>query len=263
MTLPRDLKLKTGVFLSVDGQLIAIFAIKYQASRNVDWALRAVRRNRIQPVLAVREGNVTPGLLKRKFSFDVKPVYPDVSTRLALSELTEQRGEPNAVIYREGLMPFAETVIGSRRLPARRPRGDDPRLFRRARGAAAELLSDGAGQHGFTAPDADAGVSRPVARAAGTAEWARETLLRKTRRMKSSASFLVEGFRSNRAFLRAVRAKIHSLRAGCFLRRTRRREKRISFYSRPASRELCEAYKQREDKSSRLFMLSIIRFVFG
>lgn len=116
VTLPRELKLKTGVFLSVDGQLIAIFAIKYQASRNVDWALRAVRRNRIQPVLAVREGNVTPGLLKRKFSFDVKPVYPDVSTRLALSELTEQRGQPNAVIYREGLMPFAETVIGSRRL---------------------------------------------------------------------------------------------------------------------------------------------------
>lgn len=37
VTLPRDLKLKTGVFLSVDGQLIAIFAIKYQASRNVDW----------------------------------------------------------------------------------------------------------------------------------------------------------------------------------------------------------------------------------
>ena len=40
-------------------------------------------------------------------------------------------------------------------------------------------LSDGAGQHGFTAPDADAGVSRPVARAAGTAEWARETLLKR------------------------------------------------------------------------------------
>ena len=116
VTLPRELKLKTGVFLAVDGQLIAIFAIRYQASRNVDWALRAVRRNRIQPVLAVREGNVTPGFLKRRFNFDAKPVYPDVSTRLALSELTEQRGQPNAVIYREGLMPFAETVIGSRRL---------------------------------------------------------------------------------------------------------------------------------------------------
>ena len=55
--------------------------------------------------------------LKRKFNLDVKPVYPDVSTRLALSDVCNERGEkPNAVIYREGLMPFAETVIGRRRL---------------------------------------------------------------------------------------------------------------------------------------------------
>lgn len=117
VTLPRDLKLKTGVFLAVDGVLVAVFAVKYQPSRNVEWALRALRRNRIEPVLAVRGGNITPSLLKRKFNLDVKPVYPDVSTRLALSDVCNERGEkPNAVIYREGLMPFAETVIGSRRL---------------------------------------------------------------------------------------------------------------------------------------------------
>ena len=117
VTLPRDLKLKTGVFLAVDGVLVAVFAIKYQPSRNVEWALRALRRNRIEPVLAVRGGNITPSLLKRKFNLDVKPVYPDVSTRLALSDVCNERGEkPNAIIYREGLMPFAETVIGSRRL---------------------------------------------------------------------------------------------------------------------------------------------------
>ena len=62
VTLPRDLKLKTGVFLAVDGVLIAVFAIKYQPSRNVEWALRALRRNRIEPVLAVRGGNITPSL---------------------------------------------------------------------------------------------------------------------------------------------------------------------------------------------------------
>lgn len=114
--LPQELKVKTGVFLAVDGQLIAIFAIKYQPSRNVEWALRALRRSRIEPVLAVRSGNITPGLLKKRFGVDAKPVYPDVSTRLALSDLT---GEPaprgDALVYREGLMPFAETVIGSRR----------------------------------------------------------------------------------------------------------------------------------------------------
>ena len=114
--LPQELKVKTGVFLAVDGQLIAIFAIKYQPSRNVEWALRALRRNRIEPVLAVRSGNITPGLLKRKFGVNAKPVYPDVSTRLALSALLgEEAPQANAVLYREGLMPFAETVIGSRR----------------------------------------------------------------------------------------------------------------------------------------------------
>lgn len=117
VVLPRDLKLKTGVFLAVDGVLIAIFAIKYQPSRNVEWALRALRRNHIEPVLAVRSGNITPSLLKRKFNLDVKPVYPDVSSRLALSDVCNEQGEkPHAIIYREGLMPFAETVIGSRRL---------------------------------------------------------------------------------------------------------------------------------------------------
>lgn len=117
VSLPHDVKLQTGVFLAVDGVLGAIFVIKYQPSRNVDWALRALRRASLRPVLAVRSGNVTPGLLKRKFGVDCKPIYPDVTTRLALSDVMEQRGDaPNAVIYREGLMPLAESVIGSRRL---------------------------------------------------------------------------------------------------------------------------------------------------
>ena len=94
-----------------------VIVIKSQPSRNVDWALRALRRSGLRPVLAVRSGNVTPGLLKRKFGVDCKPVYPNVSARLALSDAMEQQGDkPNAVIYREGLMPLVETVVGSRRL---------------------------------------------------------------------------------------------------------------------------------------------------
>ncbi|MBO4854773.1 MAG: hypothetical protein J5482_06545 [Oscillospiraceae bacterium] len=117
VTLPQGLKLKTGVFLAVDGVLIAVFAIKYQPSRNVEWALRAMRRNRVEPVLAARSCNVTPGLLRRKFGMDAKPVYPDVSTRLALGDLGRETAEkPGAVVYREGLMPFAEVVVGSRRM---------------------------------------------------------------------------------------------------------------------------------------------------
>lgn len=117
IALPRDLKMDTGVFMTVDGRLAAIFAVKYLPSRNVEWALRALRRNRVTPVLATRGVNITPNLLKRKFRLNARPIYPGVATRLALANLTAQPGEtPNALIYRDGLLPMAETVIGSQRM---------------------------------------------------------------------------------------------------------------------------------------------------
>lgn len=114
--LPKDLKVPSGLFLAVDGQLTAIFALRYQPSRNVDWALRALRRNRVIPVLAVRGCNLTPDFLRRSFKVDAKPIYPDVQTRLTLLEKTRALAPAHALIYRDGLMPYAETVLGCRKL---------------------------------------------------------------------------------------------------------------------------------------------------
>lgn len=114
VALPNGLKLHTGMFLAVDGALIAIFAVKYMAAQNVDWAMRALKRSHITPVLAVRDGNITPALLKRKFGTDAHAVYPQLSTRLALSE--KDGANPCALIYREGLTPYAELAVGSKRL---------------------------------------------------------------------------------------------------------------------------------------------------
>ncbi len=114
VTLPHGLTLKTGMFLAVDGALIAVFAVKYMAAENVDWAMHALHRAHITPVLAVRDGNITPALLKRKFGTDARAVYPQLSTRLALSE--KDGAKPCALIYREGLMPYAELAVGSKRL---------------------------------------------------------------------------------------------------------------------------------------------------
>lgn len=117
IALPEGLKMNTGLFLVVDGQLAAIFVVRYLPSRNVDWALRALRRNRITPVLATRDVNLTPGLLRRSFRIKLRPIYPGIATRLALSDAVRERGEtPNALIYRDGLLPLAEVVIGSRRM---------------------------------------------------------------------------------------------------------------------------------------------------
>ena len=63
---PRNLGLKTGMYLSVDGTLVAVFAVKYMPAENVDWALHALHHSRITPVLAVRDGNITPALLGKR-----------------------------------------------------------------------------------------------------------------------------------------------------------------------------------------------------
>ncbi|MEA4942776.1 MAG: hypothetical protein VB094_09610 [Oscillibacter sp.] len=114
--LPSGLNLRTGVFLSIDRQLAAVFAVKYKPSDNVDWALRLLQRNHIQPILASRDPNVNPGLLKRKFTAKVKVNYPSLSDRLAFSEQETAQGRPRALLLREGLLPYAETVTGSHRL---------------------------------------------------------------------------------------------------------------------------------------------------
>ena len=114
--LPGDINLKTGIFLAVDRQLIAVFAVKYNPSENVDFALRMMRRSHIMPILAARDPNITPALLKRKFHKKVKVEYPDLTTRVALSEAEQDRDLPRALLFREGLLPYAETVAGSRRL---------------------------------------------------------------------------------------------------------------------------------------------------
>ncbi|MEG1593070.1 MAG: hypothetical protein RR350_01585 [Oscillibacter sp.] len=114
--LPGGLNLRTGIFLAVDRQLTAVFAVKYNPSENVDWALRMMKRSRITPILAARDPNITPALLKRKFNKGVKVEFPDLTTRVALSEAEMDRGLPRALLFREGLLPYAEAVVGSSRL---------------------------------------------------------------------------------------------------------------------------------------------------
>lgn len=114
--LPGGIDLKTGLFLAIDGELAAVFAVKYVASENVDFALRMLRRSRVLPILAARDPNITPVLMKRKFYKKVRVDFPDLTTRVALSEAEQDSGLPRALLMREGLLPYAEAVVGSRRL---------------------------------------------------------------------------------------------------------------------------------------------------
>ena len=150
VSLPRNLGLKTGVYLSVDGTLIAVFAVKYLPAENVDWALHALHHSRITPVLAVRDGNITPALLKRKFGTDARAVYPKLSTRLALSE--RGGGRPCALLMREGLMPYAEVVLGSKRLCRSARRGTVLSFFASAAGTLLAFYLTFAASYGVLTP---------------------------------------------------------------------------------------------------------------
>lgn len=110
--MPGNIHLKTGLFLAVDHQLTAAFAVKYNASENVDYALRMMKRSRITPILAARDPNITPALLKRKFHKGVKVEYPDLTTRVALSEAEQDRGNAPGAAAAEGLLPYASTGGG-------------------------------------------------------------------------------------------------------------------------------------------------------
>lgn len=114
--LPSDINLKTGIFLATDKELIAVFAVKYNPSENVDFAMKMMRKNHISAILAARDPNVTPALLKRKFGKRARMQYPGLTARVTLSEVGKDRDIPRALIFREGLLPYAETVVGSFRL---------------------------------------------------------------------------------------------------------------------------------------------------
>lgn len=114
--LPADINLRTGVYLAVDRELAAVFAVKYNPAENVDFALRMTRRSRIQPILCSRDPNITPALIRRKFSRGVHLEYPGLTERVAFSEAEKDRGLPRALLFREGLLPYAEAVAGSLRL---------------------------------------------------------------------------------------------------------------------------------------------------
>lgn len=114
--LPATFPAKTAVCLAVDGELVAVFAIKYSAHPPVEIAMRSLARNGLSLVLATRDGNVTAKLLKSRFGTDGKAERPDSMEYLNLSDPEREGGAPNGLLYREGLLSYVELVALSRRL---------------------------------------------------------------------------------------------------------------------------------------------------
>jgi len=114
--MPAGLSSKTAVCLAVDGELTAVFHVKYSAAEPVEYALRILRRNGFRLVLAVRDGSIVPRLLKARFGWDGGGEPPDIGERLALSDPEREAEGPEGLLYRDGLLPYAFLAVDSRRL---------------------------------------------------------------------------------------------------------------------------------------------------
>ena len=120
VALPPGLKVKNAVFCAIDGELAGIFALNYHLPNTVPYAIDALIRNKVVPVLATRDFNLIPSMLRQKCKLPVEKMeFPAVERRRELSDREQEHSDVlTAVLCREGVGPFAEAVVGAGRLRA-------------------------------------------------------------------------------------------------------------------------------------------------
>ena len=118
ITLPVGLNVKNAVFCAINGELAGIFALSYVLPDTVFPSLEELMREKVGPVLATRDFNLIPAMLHQRFKLAAdKMDFPPVERRRELSDPDQPHGETlTALLCREGLFPFAESVTAARRL---------------------------------------------------------------------------------------------------------------------------------------------------
>lgn len=116
--LPPGLNVKNAVFCAIDGELAGIFALHYSLHGTLEPSLNSLIRNRITPVMATRDFNLIPAMLRQRFKLPVdKMEFPAAERRLELSDPDQSHSDIlTAVLCREGVAPYSEAVVGAARL---------------------------------------------------------------------------------------------------------------------------------------------------
>lgn len=113
------MNVKQAVYLSINGELACVFAMKYKPSASVGSGLSAIARNtHLNAVLATRDFLITPDYLRYKYNVPADSfVYPSVKERLRLSEQDlSGQGTQGALLLKDNFSAFAHTVCGGRSL---------------------------------------------------------------------------------------------------------------------------------------------------
>lgn len=115
---PQRLNTKSSVYAAINGALVGIFVIDYKPTSSVQDALVMLLYSRRQPVFALRDFNITPLMIKKKFRMPTDSFeFPSYSERFRVSGAQpDEASRVAAVISREGMGPLVEAAERGRRL---------------------------------------------------------------------------------------------------------------------------------------------------
>lgn len=116
---PEGTRLKQAVYLSVNGELTAVFALNYAPAESVRASLNAVlRAGALVPILATRDFMLTPQFLKLRYKIPPERIeFPIVEERAQLSAPERPHpGRQGALMARSGFSGFCSSVVAARNL---------------------------------------------------------------------------------------------------------------------------------------------------
>ncbi len=115
---PTKYSTHTSIYTVINGNLSAAFIINYRATRTVKYALDMLLKDVGLPVFAIRDFNITPVLIRRKFQVSTDDFeFPSCEERFRISGSAHDEKAPiSAIFAKAGMGPMAELMIGARRL---------------------------------------------------------------------------------------------------------------------------------------------------
>ena len=115
--MPEGARVKQAVYLSVNGELAAVFALSYAPATNVKAALQALARcTGLTPILATRDFMITPQFLKHRYKLSPDRIeFPTVEERARLSSPDAvHEAKQGALLARQSFLCFSCAVAGAR-----------------------------------------------------------------------------------------------------------------------------------------------------
>jgi len=108
--IPGKMKFDDAVYTAIGGKLEGVFLLNYRVSPGVHRALSALRRGRRKPIFAMRDFNIDPMLIHKKFGIASEGFeFPSVPERYRISGVPgESSGFSAAVMTRDGLDMLVE-----------------------------------------------------------------------------------------------------------------------------------------------------------